>query len=201
MLMWGLKGLVKIDPIHKLSNLWMLVTNLTIMRTVVRLRRTLGSRIMKILWEDSVAKRQLYSPYCNCERGEWHCDFGWKQLCRHQYFMGLLLTWLYAVDSQAKKQPRMRQCNGVDKWKIEYHPNGWMIFSFEMEEDRELIRRMGTQYVYGIPLVLCSMPTNLRFHFRIWITYLISLLAFVVMLLLVTLCHQLVSLLRLVKEL
>lgn len=43
--------------------------------------------------------------------------------------------------------------------KVSFHPNGgdgWIIFRFATEDDKEVIRRLDTQYVYGIPLILCS---------------------------------------------
>lgn len=68
----------------------------------------------------------------------------------------------------------------VSRWsrrcKVSYHPNGWIIFQFATEEDREVIRNLNTRYVFGIPLILCSLPDNFRFDaspefkFRTWIS-------------------------------
>lgn len=62
------------------------------------------------------------------------------------------------------------------KCRVSYHPNGWMIFSFETEADMEFIRTAGPFDAFGIPLVLCHLPKDFRFDstpefkFRVWIS-------------------------------
>lgn len=60
--------------------------------------------------------------------------------------------------------------------RVSFHPNGWMIFRFEMEEDMEAIRSMGNFDIFGSSLILCYLPKDFRFDstpefkFRVWVT-------------------------------
>lgn len=51
-----------------------------------------------------------------------------------------------------------------------------MVFRFASEEDRDAVQKIGTQSVFGIPLILCSLPADFQFDsspdflFRVWIT-------------------------------
>lgn len=60
--------------------------------------------------------------------------------------------------------------------RIPYHPNGWIVFWFETEEDMEFIHKAARFEAAGIPLILCLLPKDFRFNstpevkFQVWIT-------------------------------
>lgn len=60
--------------------------------------------------------------------------------------------------------------------RISYHPNGWIVFRFETEEDMEFIHKAARFDAAGIPLILCPLPKDFRFNstpevkFRVWVT-------------------------------
>lgn len=66
------------------------------------------------------------------------------------------------------------------RWKkecrISFHPKGWIVFRFEKEEHAKQVLASGPYSVFGIPLVLCNMPSEFRFdsspelQFNVWVT-------------------------------
>lgn len=55
-----------------------------------------------------------------------------------------------------------------------FHPNGWMVFRFETEDDKEQARTEGNFSIFGSPLMLLYMPEDfnfdevLEFKFKVW---------------------------------
>lgn len=89
---------------------------------------------------------------------------------------GFCLLGFYGGRFPGKEATRQYVAKWPSKPSISFHSNGWMVFRFATESERDLARNKGTQYVFGIPLVLCSMPRAFKFDiasnfkFRIWIT-------------------------------
>lgn len=58
--------------------------------------------------------------------------------------------------------------------RVAFHPNGWMVFRFETEADMEAARLEGNLSIFGISLMLCSMPEDFNFEeapefkFKVW---------------------------------
>lgn len=60
--------------------------------------------------------------------------------------------------------------------RISYHPNGWIVFRFEMEEDIDFIKKVDRHDAAGVPFILCNLPQDFRYDsapedkFWVWIT-------------------------------
>lgn len=58
--------------------------------------------------------------------------------------------------------------------RVAFHPNGWMVFRFETVEDIEAARCERNLSIFGIPLMLCTMPKDFNFDkapyfkFKVW---------------------------------
>lgn len=70
----------------------------------------------------------------------------------------------YFVGRFPGKAALLRLC---DSWKVKYqyfdHASGWLVFKFDTDSDRLCVLNGGPYSVYGIPLMLKSMPRFFEF--------------------------------------
>lgn len=107
--------------------------------------------------EDTVLKR------VNVTDGDNKIVFKESDLCEVEHSWGFCLLGFYGGQFPGKEATE----NAVAKWprqaKVAFHPKGWIIFRFANEEDREMMQNLGTQFVFGIPLILCTLPLDFQF--------------------------------------
>lgn len=133
-------------------------SNLTILKSDLILPKPMVKVVDNYLWLDE-------DDFTPIELGWEYCLFGF-----------------FASRFPNKDAVQKLRSRWTRKCRISYHPNGWMIFRFETEDDTEFIQKVDRHEAAGVPLILCNLPQDFRFDstpevkFRVWITLLNLLL-------------------------